>query len=252
MALEPRIMFDAAAATTAAAADHHDAAGTSAGLAAVSQAEHAPPPAPPAPDASPPPTTSTTPANSSTPASDASSTAPHAADTSPPAPVHEIVIIDSTVPGISDLINGVKPGDKVFVLDANKDGVQQIADIIRDNNLHDLSAIQIVSHGSEGEVRLGSTTLTAANLADHLAELAAIGGALTANGDILLYGCDVANGANGQQLLAGLAAYTGAEIAASTDLTGAAALGGNWTLEASTGSIESTLPFMDVALAHYA
>lgn len=36
---------------------------------------------------------------------------------------------------------------------------------------------------------------------------------------------------------------TGADVAASTDLTGSALLGGDWTLEASAGSIETTVPF---------
>ena len=71
-------------------------------------------------------------------------------------------------------IDGAKPGETVFVLDPTRDGVQQIADIISSNNLHDLSAIQIVSHGGEGEVRLGSTVLTDGNLADHAAALGTV------------------------------------------------------------------------------
>ena len=93
------------------------------------------------------------------------------------------------------MIDAVKPGDQIFILQGDRDGVQQIADIIHDNNLHDLSSIQIVSHGGQGEVRLGSTVLTDANLAAHADALSAIGQALTANGDIPLYGCDVGGGA---------------------------------------------------------
>jgi len=241
MALEPRIMFDAAAATTAAAADSHASASAGASLAAVSAAEHAAVTPNAAPDAA-----STTIGASQTTSAQAITTAPsgaapdtsHNSNSATPSTdasaiggnagsgtIHEIVIIDSAVPNISDLINGVKPGDQVFLLDATKDGVQQIADIIRENNLHDLSAIQIVSRGLEGEIRLGATTLTGANLADHAADLATIGGALTANGDILLFGCNVASGTAGQQFLSDLTTYTGADVAASTDLTGAARTG---------------------------
>ena len=63
-------------------------------------------------------------------------------------------------------------------------------------------------------------------------DLATLGGALSASGDILLYGCDVAAGADGLAFVNALANATGADVAASTDLTGAAVKGGDWVLEA--------------------
>ncbi len=96
-----------------------------------------------------------------------------------------------------------------------------------------------MSHGSEGSVTLGSTVLDGGNLADYADALAQIGDALAPGGDLMLYGCDVADGAAGQQFIDALAELTGANVAASTDATGAAALGGDWTLEASTGPIEA-------------
>lgn len=62
---------------------------------------------------------------------------------------------------------------------------------------------------------------------------------LSETGDILLYGCNVAQGEAGARFIEQLSAYTGAEVAASTDYTGALALGGDWVLEASTGAIEA-------------
>src|SRR5262249_24309112 len=70
-------------------------------------------------------------------------------------------------------------------------------------------------------------------------------------GDLLLYGCDVAAGAAGEQCIADLARLTAADVAASTDLTGATALGGNWALEAHTGPIEADNPFTATALAGF-
>ena len=67
--------------------------------------------------------------------------------------------------------------------------------------------------------------------------------ALTDDADILLYGCDVASGELGQAFVQMLGQLTGADVAASDDLTGSSALGGDWTLEFSTGSIESGLAF---------
>jgi len=62
---------------------------------------------------------------------------------------------------------------------------------------------------------------------------------LSANADILLYGCDIAQGPQGMALLTQIATLTGADIAASTNPTGAASRGGDWTLEAATGAIEA-------------
>src|ERR1700748_1345730 len=83
----------------------------------------------------------------------------------------QIVFIDSRVPDIQDLLNGLQPGEQAFVIDASSDGIQQIADILAANNLTNLSAISIVSHGETGEVTLGSTMLTDGNLAAHFGAL---------------------------------------------------------------------------------
>ena len=56
-------------------------------------------------------------------------------------------------------------------------------------------------------------------------------------GDILLYGCDVAANAHGQKLVEEIHELTGADVAASTDETGSAALGGNWVLEFTAASL---------------
>ncbi|WP_173012827.1 DUF4347 domain-containing protein, partial [Niveispirillum sp. SYP-B3756] len=151
----------------------------------------------------------------------------------------EVVFIESNITDWQTLAAGVSPGAEVVVLDANLDGLAQMADWAQAHSGYD--AIHILSHGDEGALQLGSVTLTDATLTGRQADLTAIGKALTANGDLLLYGCDVAAGTDGATFIANLAMATGADVAASTDLTGAAALGGNWTLEASVGAVESSV-----------
>ncbi|MFL6674966.1 MAG: Ig-like domain-containing protein, partial [Massilia sp.] len=158
-----------------------------------------------------------------------------------------IVFIDPSVANFETVISGVPADVTVVVLDASRDGVKQIHDYLSANAglvavidiITDIASIDVISHGSPGVVVLGSTVLSAANLADYSSQLADIGSHLTAGADLLLYGCDVASGAIGQQFIAALAAATGADVAASTDLTGSAAAGGDWMLEASTGNIEA-------------
>ena len=74
-----------------------------------------------------------------------------------------------------------------------------------------------------------------ANLALYKQALQQIGASLTVGGDILLYGCNVAESATGLRFINRLAHFTGADVAASDDTTGNAALGGDWQLEAATG-----------------
>ncbi|MDD1619946.1 MAG: DUF4347 domain-containing protein [Methylococcaceae bacterium] len=211
LALEPRIMFDGAAVATAvdATAD----------------------PAPVALDAA---------------AADASKLAEAAADAAPPAvqadpapqPQRtEVVFIENSANDYQTLIDGVSPSAEVHVLDYSQDGLAQMAQILQGRSAID--ALHIVSHGCVGSVGLGSLQLTAQNLPDHAADLATIGNALTQNGDILLYGCDVAEGSDGVAVINALAQTTQADIAASDNATGAASLGGDWQLEFKVGSIET-------------
>ena len=76
---------------------------------------------------------------------------------------------------------------------------------------------------------------------EHADELAIIRSALSENADLLLYGCDFAGDEAGRALTDSIAELTGADVAASTDLTGHADLGGDWDLEYRTGQIEATV-----------
>ena len=124
----------------------------------------------------------------------------------------------------------------VHVLDASGDVLGQISTLLADQT--DLSAIHLFGHGSAGNLNLGQTNLNANTLPAYEAQLARIGAALSADGDILLYGCDVAQGSEGAELIGRLAQITGADIAASTNTTGASARGGNWVLEAASGTVD--------------
>ncbi|MDH1701761.1 DUF4347 domain-containing protein [Comamonas terrigena] len=150
----------------------------------------------------------------------------------------EVVFVDSQVANLAELLAGLSGNAEVVVLDASKDGLQQMADYLQGRS--GLDAIHLLSHGADGTVQLGNVWLASTNLAEHRAALESIGATLKADGDLLLYGCDVGQGDKGQAFIDQLAAITGADVAASVDDTGAASLGGNWTLERSSGSIETS------------
>ncbi|WP_170116023.1 Ig-like domain-containing protein [Brenneria roseae] len=151
----------------------------------------------------------------------------------------EVAFIDTSVRDYQTLVAGIKPGVEVILINGDQDGLQQIAEWAATHTGYD--AIHIFSHGSEGKLNLGTTLLTETALQSEnvQAELAAIGNALTADGDLLLYGCDVAAGAHGDAFIAGLAAATGADVAASINATGSSVIGGDWVLEKTIGEVGS-------------
>ncbi|MCC7702080.1 DUF4347 domain-containing protein [Janthinobacterium sp. GW460P] len=150
----------------------------------------------------------------------------------------EVVLVDTSVANYKSLEAGVRDGVGIVEFDGSRDGLAQIAQWAAGQR--GLDAIHILSHGSEGTLNLGTARLTDASLssASVQAELAQLGQALSTDGDLLLYGCDVAAGDH-NALIADLARITGADVAGSRDATGAAAIGGNWTLEAHAGKIDT-------------
>ena len=174
----------------------------------------------------------------------------------------QVVIVDPAVPNYLELIQGIvgasgpaiagtslansangpmlqvtRIGDiEVVVLDPSTDGIRQISEILRP--YHGLVAVQILSHGGAGLLRLGNSELDQNRLTAEQSQIAGWGTALQTDGDIFLYGCDVAAGTLGSQFIQTLARTTGADVAASTDSTGGTAVGGDWSLETSTGPID--------------
>ena len=165
-------------------------------------------------------------------------------------PQQSVLFIDSVVANYQTLINGVEAGTQVVILNADQDGVQQIADVL--NQYSNIDSVHILSHGNQAEVILGNTTLNRGSLATYQPILQSWRNALSKTAEILLYGCHVAKGAIGQQFVRQLSATIQANIAASVDLTGAKSLGGNWELAFHCGRIQYPQIFAQNALDNYA
>src|SRR5262245_36020797 len=156
---------------------------------------------------------------------------------------HELVFVDGAIADRDALIvdfvraTGADRPVDVVVLDPDRDGIAQIGEVLATRT--GLTAVHILSHGSDGAIHLGATALDAATVDGRAEAVAAWGSAFTADGDLLLYGCDVAGSIAGESFVDELARLTGADVAASDDLTGDAGRGGDWTLEFATGAIET-------------
>ncbi len=167
----------------------------------------------------------------------------------------QAVFIDSTVPDLADLVAGVKPGERVFLIDPGHDGLAQIAADLAANHLTNLSSIAIVAHGASGTLQLGASSLDDGDLGAHKAALARIGAALGSQGKLELYACDVAAGAAGKTFIADLSHDAkGADVLASTQDIGRTPTGENWALDAasSPASVVSASPFTAAAMQSYA
>ncbi|MET0070595.1 MAG: Ig-like domain-containing protein [Candidatus Thiodiazotropha sp.] len=157
----------------------------------------------------------------------------------------ELVVIDPATPDYQSLLDDLIDRDsggrgiEVVLLDAGGSGLEQLSDILAE--YRDLDAIHLISHGGEGEMRLGGASLDLQALQQSAERIAAWGEALNEDGDWLIYGCDIAATASGERFIEQFAALTGADVAASTDLTGFSHENGDWELEYTRGSIETEL-----------
>ena len=146
----------------------------------------------------------------------------------------ELVLIDAGVENSEELLAGIlasKPDAtlEIRVIDGDSDGVAQISAILAESDAK-YDAIHIISHGDEGEVNLGNTSLNSGNLSSYADQLAGWSDALTGDADLLFYGCELAGNEEGQSFIESISVITGADVAASDDLTGSAELGGDWDL----------------------
>ena len=153
-----------------------------------------------------------------------------------------VVFIDSMVPDLQTLLGGLASGERAFVLDMSKGGLEQIAAILAANTLTNVGSIAIVGHGAAGSIAVGTTTLDDADLSDHAAALAAIGAAVAPGGSLALYSCDTAAGPVGRTFIADLSKAAHVTVDASTHLIGKTATGEDWTLDAVAPALSAPQP----------
>ncbi len=146
----------------------------------------------------------------------------------------QFVFIDSAVDDIEVLIESFDDNTEVYIIQSDVDGFKEMQNILADEK--NIDGIHVIGHGSIGQIAFGDATLNTETLNEYAQTFKDIGASLSADGDILFYGCNIAADESGEILIKQIAEITDADVAASDDVTGK---GGDWDLEKHTGIIET-------------
>jgi len=164
-------------------------------------------------------------------------------------PLNDFVFLDSQVKDYQTLLYGGQPGTTTVVVTARDNGIAKVTNTI--NGLTGITNLHIISEGDTGNFWLGKDFVTSDYLSRYTGDLQQWKSSLASSAEILLYACNVANGATGQAFVNNLHNVTGINIAASIDKTGNANLGANWNLEYNTGTNTPALALLPSVLADY-
>ena len=124
---------------------------------------------------------------------------------------NEIVFVDSRAAADEGLLAGVGANATVYYLDADKDGVAQIADVL--SKLEQVDAVHIVAQGGTDRLQLGSATLSLESMQGLAAQrLSSISEHLTKDATILVHGAEFGKGDSGAAAANRLALLTSADV----------------------------------------
>jgi hypothetical protein len=149
----------------------------------------------------------------------------------------EVIFINSTVIKTEEFERSLPHWAEIVYLSKNRSGVEQISDYLK--NKKGLDDIRIISHGNAGYFTLNGERIDNSYLAKNCYHFSSWRSALKKEGDIMLYGCNIAASEEGRKMVKTLAELTGADVAAATEEIGGKLK--NWILDYSTGDIESAV-----------
>tara|TARA_B100001248_G_scaffold262467_1_gene258644 strand:- start:196 stop:1875 length:1680 start_codon:yes stop_codon:yes gene_type:complete len=142
-------------------------------------------------------------------------------------------IVNENIPKYEQLLNNIKSDTIIEVIPANVNGISLLHEIIQ--KYSNIESLHIISHGIPGKIHLGNVKLSIDQL-DEYSYFEDINQYFTHNGEILLYGCNVAAYEKGKNFIDTFAEKTGLIVTASTNIVGHSNLRGSWELNYSTGN----------------
>lgn len=151
--------------------------------------------------------------------------------------ISEVVILEGSLPR-SDLPLSLAPHQRLVVLEADPDhAIAAIAQALRP--YHNLAALHLIAHGQPGHLYLGHTDVDSDWLLDHRDDIQTWRHALRPQADLLIYGCEVAQGSIGENWLSTWRTILPVDVAAADTPIGGADLGGSSQLDQRRGILET-------------
>jgi hypothetical protein len=160
-----------------------------------------------------------------------------------------LVFVDSQVDNVEQIMSGIAEDATMILLEPSNSPLRQMTQAIAAAG--PIASVHVISHGRRGAIELSGRIVDLAALEQHQGELTQWRNGMIPGADLILYGCEVAEGEEGHQFLERLARLTGADVAASTNRTGASNKGGDWILETQIGDVESSLVLAKSFQAQY-
>jgi FtsP/CotA-like multicopper oxidase with cupredoxin domain len=143
--------------------------------------------------------------------------------------------------GLDDLASRLTLSQHNVVQLGETQGLSDLAEILRVHRAasgQGLDAVHLYGHGAAGQLQIGRDRITGAVLERDAQLWRDLGQSLSPGGDLLVYGCDLAASREGVDLIQGIAALTGADVAASDDASGGAGDAADWNLELTIGDVQ--------------
>ena len=134
----------------------------------------------------------------------------------------EILIADAQVKDLNILLAGVAPNVETWLVEPGQDALGLIFKALAQPQM---TRLHLLAHGAPGEIRFGGQAVTAADFQIPPTPLLPRGDL-----SIAFWSCRTGAGAAGQAFVEAVSAATGARVAATSELVGAAEQGGNWDL----------------------
>ena len=155
-------------------------------------------------------------------------------DESTRAAASRLVVIDASLAGHPGIATSFGADATILYQSSSDDLFANVRDALAAEA--SVSSIHLVGHGAPGSMTLGDVTFSADGVDDLAGGLVAWNRLAAPGADLLLWGCDVAGG-DGASLVDLIREQSGFDVAASIDVTGPAALGGDFDLEYVVGDV---------------
>lgn len=159
------------------------------------------------------------------------------------ASVNVLVVATDAIPDADDLIKAARKDVVVVAFSAADTDVSALPGMIADAlGGQKADSIAIAASGAGAGFSMGDGIVTdlesLTDDSDQVALYGALGDLLTEDGRLDLLACNVAGDDTGGAFLAKMEAVVGHDVAASIDITGNEAYGGDWVLEANSAGVE--------------